>query len=95
MAKIRRLVLDVVVPSASDILKLTQELAGMEGVNGTSSFVNEFDKKVTNIKLIIEGADLNFTRIEKVVGSHGGSIHSMDNISAGKAIVEDVKTPQD
>jgi len=95
MAKIRRLVLDVVIPSTSDIIKLTQELANTDNVTGVSSFVNEFDKRVINLKIIMEGIDLSFEIIERIMSSHGGSIHSIDSVAAGKEIIEDVETPQD
>lgn len=95
MAKIRRLVLDVVVPNAADVSKLTQDLADMSNVKGASSFVNEFDKNVIDLKLILEGPDLKMKEIEKVVSAHGGSIHSVDSVAAGKQIIEDVETPQD
>lgn len=95
MAKIRRLVLDVVIPNASDVTKLTQDLADLATVKGASSFVDEFDKNVISLKLILEGADLKVKDIEKIINSHGGSIHSVDGVAAGKEIVEDVETPQD
>ena len=95
MAKIRRLVLDVVIPTAGDIVKLTHDLADIADVKGTSSFAEEFDKNVVTLKLVLEGADLDMKKVEKVVNSHGGSIHSVDSVAAGKEIVEDVETPQD
>lgn len=95
MAKIRRLVLDVVVPIATDVVQLAQDLADVSAVSGASSFVTEFDKNVINLKLILEGTDLSMNEIEKQVTMHGGSVHSVDNVSAGKEIIEDVETPQD
>ena len=95
MAKIRRLVLDVVIPTAGDIVKLTQDLADVETVSGTSAFAEEFDKNVVTLKLVLEGTDLHMKAIESVVASHGGSIHSIDSVAAGREIIEDVETPQD
>ncbi len=95
MSKIRRLVLDVVVPTAVDVIHITQDLAELPSVGGVSSFVNEFDKKVINIKIIVEGADINYKSLEKTIAAHGGAVHSVDSVAAGKQIVEDVKTPQD
>ena len=95
MAKIRRLVLDVVIPNASDIIKLTQDLADVAMVSGVSSFAEEFDKNVITIKLVLEGDDMKLKAIDKVIASHGGSIHSVDSVAAGKEIIEDVETPQD
>jgi hypothetical protein len=77
------------------VVKLTQDLADLGSVKGSSSFVNEFDKNVINLKLILEGTNLDIKKIEKVVSSHGGSIHSVDSVAAGKEIIEDVETPQD
>jgi hypothetical protein len=95
MAKIRRLVLDVVVPSVTEVIKLVQDLAELPNIDGANSFVNEIDKNVINLKIIIEGSDVSFKKVEDVIHDHGGSVHSVDNIAAGKAIVQDVKTPQD
>ena len=55
MAKIRRLVLDVVVPNVTDVIKLVQELADLPNIDGSNSFVNEIDKNVINLKIIISG----------------------------------------
>ena len=95
MAKIRRLVLDVVIPHSAEVIKLTQEIAEAMFVEGVNSMVNEFDKNVTTIKITIEGTDVLYNNIEKIIKSHGGSIHSIDNVVAGKSIIEDVETPQD
>jgi hypothetical protein len=95
MSKIRRLVLDVVVPSAVDVIHITQDLAELASVSGVSSFVNEFDKKVINIKIIVEGTDINYKSLEKTITAHGGAVHSVDSVAAGKQIIEDVETPQD
>ncbi len=95
MAKIRRLVLDVVIPNIVDVVKLTQDLADLAAVKGANSMVSEIDKNVINLKLVLEGADLKFKEIEGVIQSHGGSVHSIDNVVAGKEIIEVVETPQD
>jgi uncharacterized protein len=95
MAKIRRLVLDVVTPNLVDIAKFTQALADVETVDGVNTMVNEIDKNVITLKIIFEGSDLVIKDIDDVVSSYGGSIHSIDNVAAGKEIIEDVETPQD
>jgi uncharacterized protein len=95
MAKVRRLVLDVVIPNASDLVRLTQDLADLSSISGASCFVTEFDKNVISIKIILEGIDLQMKEVEDTIQSHGGSIHSVDSVAAGKEIIEDVETPQD
>ncbi len=95
MAKIRRLVLDVVIPNAVDVVKMTQDLADLAAVRGTNAMVSEMDKNVINLKLVLEGTALKIKEIEKAIRSHGGSVHSVDNVVAGKEIIEVVETPQD
>lgn len=95
MAKLRRLVLDVVIPNTVEVVKLTQELADIATMEGVNSLVNEIDKNVTNLKINLEGTDISYNSVEKVIRSNGGSIHSIDNVVAGESIVENVETPQD
>ncbi len=95
MAKIRRLVLDVVIPNVVDVVKLTEELADLTTVKGANSMVSEIDKNVISLKLVLEGKDLKLKNIEKLIQSHGGSVHSVDNVVAGTEIIEVVETPQD
>ncbi len=95
MAKVRRLVLDVMVPNIADVTKLAQDVADVKTVHGANILVSEIDKEVINLKVIVEGDNLKINEIEKVIAQHGGTIHSVDNVVAGKEIVEDVETPQD
>jgi len=89
------LVLDVVIPNMADVVKLTQDLANLATVKGANTMVSEIDKNVISLKLVLEGANLKLKEIEKVIHSHGGSVHSIDNVVAGKEIIEVVDTPQD
>jgi len=95
MAKIRRLVLDVMIPHATDALAVTKKLSDLVGVDSVGTMVREIDKRVTNLKVVMVGKDLSFKRIEAAIVSLGGSIHSIDNVVAGKGMVEDVDTLQD
>jgi len=95
MAKIRRLVLDVVIPHTAEVINLTQDLADEPSIDGANSMVSEIDKSVTNIKITIEGTNVSYQKTEDIIKAHGGAIHSIDNVVAGKTIIEDVETPQD
>ena len=48
-----------------------------------------------NIKITMEGKDLNYDKIREAVENYGASIHSIDEVVAGKRLVEEVTTPQD
>jgi hypothetical protein len=55
----------------------------------------EIDKDVENVKVILEGADIEFAGVKRVLEDMGAAIHSVDEVAAGRRIVEEVKTPQD
>ena len=48
-----------------------------------------------NAKVIVVGISLNFEEIKAKLEELGATIHSVDEVAAGKRIVEEVKTPQD
>ncbi|NDY43400.1 DUF211 domain-containing protein [Dissulfurirhabdus thermomarina] len=92
---LRRLVLDVLKPHEPNILAIAKALAVLPGVDGVDITVYEIDAKVENVKITLEGTDLEFARIRNVIHDMGGAIHSIDKVSTGRVIVEEAPTPQD
>jgi hypothetical protein len=92
MAEIRKIVLDVLKPHDPDISQLAVKLAGLGGVDGTNISVYEMDKEVENIKITIEGSSLNLEKIKEVISRASGTVHSIDEVVAGKVIVEEEET---
>jgi hypothetical protein len=92
---IRRLVLDVLKPHNPSILDLSKKLCTLKGIDGVNIITYEIDKDVENVKIVLEGPDIEFEKVKKVLEDNGGAIHSVDEVAAGKRIVEEVKTPQD
>jgi hypothetical protein len=45
--------------------------------------------------LTIEGHNVPYQRIIELIEQNGGAIHSIDEVAAGKVLIEDVITPQD
>ena len=45
--------------------------------------------------LTIEGGDIDFEAIRATIADNGGAIHSIDEVVAGKIIIDDASTPQD
>lgn len=83
MAKISKVVLDVLKPSekvASTDFVL--EIAELEGTDLVDLKVEELDKKVETVILLIEGKDLNLEKIREIIESSGASLHSIDRIQA-------------
>ncbi len=90
-----RIVLDILKPHEPTLpyfAKYLSEVSGVEGVNVT---LMEIDKETENIKVTMQGSDLDFDEIAKAIEQYGGSIHSIDEVVAGKTMVEEVTTPQD
>lgn len=83
MAKITKLVLDVLKPSeklsSSDLVGMLADLKGTDSVDLT---VEELDKKVETISLIIEGTNLDVDLIQEKIEESGASLHSIDRIKA-------------
>ena len=95
MSQVRRLVLDVLKPHQPTMLTLAGKLGDLEGVHGVDITLIEIDNKVENIKITLEGDDIDFQDVAEVVQDAAGSIHSIDKVSTGKRLIDEVETPQD
>ena len=95
MGRIRRLVLDTLKPHDPTIIELAQSLSELNGVEAVNISIYEMDRKVENAKITIEGSDIVFDAILQVITDNGGAIHSIDEVVAGKIIIDDASTPQD
>lgn len=95
MSNLRKIVLDVLKPHRPDIVEYSERLSDIKNVTGVSIFLNEVDQETENIKVIIEGFNLNYKIIRKAIEEMAGSVHSIDAIYSGEEIVEEVDTPQD
>ena len=87
--------MDVLKPLDPSIVELVQLLAELEGVDGANISIYEIDRRVENAKITIEGHDLDYEKVAHVIEENGGAIHSIDEVAAGKVLIEDVITPQD
>lgn len=94
MNSLRRLVLDVLKPLEPSIVDLAQVLATLEGIEGVNISIYEIDHLVENAKITIEGPEISYEKVEKIIEENGGAIHSIDEVAAGKLLIEDVTTPQ-
>ena len=95
MALIRRIVLEMLKPHEPSILDLASILGDLPGIEGVNILIYEMDRKVENAKITIEGSDIPFEQVCTVVTDNGGAIHSLDEVVAGKIIIEEAVTPQD
>ncbi|MFC1922586.1 DUF211 domain-containing protein [Chloroflexota bacterium] len=95
MAKIRRLVLDTLKPHEPNIIDLANVLSELTGVSAVNISIYELDRKVENAKITIEGEDIAFEEVTHTIEDMGGTIHSIDEVVAGKMIIDDAATLQD
>jgi len=92
---IKRIVLDVLKPHTPSIIDLAERLGGMEGVSGVNISLEETDAETDSVKVTIEGNSINYDVVKKEISACGAVIHSIDGVSAGTKIVDEVSTPQD
>ena len=95
MGKIRRLVLDTLKPHDPTIIELAESLSELPGVEAVNISIYEMDRKVENAKITVEGGNIDFEEISTIITDNGGAIHSIDEVVAGKIIIDDSATPQD
>jgi len=94
IGKIRRIVLDTLKPMEPNIIEMAKKLSVIDGVSAVNISLVEIDLKVENAKITIEGEDINFGDVEELIQDMGASIHSIDEVVAGKEIIDDAETLQ-
>ena len=85
---VRRLVIDVLIPHEPSEITYAESISELEGIEGVTVHVMEVDEKTKTVEMTIEGEALSFKDIEKVIEELGGSVHSIDRVSAGSRIVD-------
>ena len=95
MGNLRRIVLDVLKPLEPNIVDLVRKISTLSGVEGVNITIYEIDHHVENAKITVEGNQLSYEDLSDLIQENGGAIHSIDEVAAGKSIIEDVVTHQD
>lgn len=84
MGQIKRLVLDVLKPLNPSILSLAEMLTGVKGVANVTCTIEEVDRETETVKVIIEGNDIIFESVEKMIAESGSVIRSIDSVTIGR-----------
>ena len=95
MSDIKRVVLDVLKPHHPGIVEVSQRLSVLQGISGVNITIVEVDQDTETVKITIEGNSIVFYDVEASITEAGAVIHSVDSVSAGKRLVEEVETLQD
>ena len=94
MSDIKRIVLDVLKPHRPSIVEMCQKLTTIKGVDGVNCTLDEVDQDTESVRITLEGPGIDFEKVEATLREGGAVIHSVDSVSAGKKLVEDVRVPQ-
>ena len=95
MGRIRRLVLDTLKPHEPSIIQQADRLSELEGVSAVNISIYEIDHRVENAKITIEGDNISYPQVLELIQEMGGTVHSIDEVVAGKTIIDDAVTLQD
>ena len=95
MTNIKRIILDVLKPHKPSIIEVAQKIGGLEGISGVNISLEEVDAETDSVKVTIEGTDVDYEKVKIALTDCGAVIHSIDGVSAGIKLIEEVNTPQD
>ncbi len=82
-------------PHHPSTIELSKTLSVLPGVHGVNLSLYEVDQKTETVKITVEGEDLDYEEIRQAIENLGAVVHSIDEIAAGKRLVEEVQTLQE
>ena len=91
MSDLKRLVLDVLKPHNPSII-VAQQLSVLDGISGVNISIKEVDQETETVKITIKGNSIDYDLVEETIREVGAVIHSVDNVSAGKELVDELET---
>lgn len=84
MTKIKRLVLDVLKPHEPSIIELSRKLSVLKGITTVNCVVEEIDENTHSLKVTVEGTNINFPSIKRILENFGAAVHSIDSVTVGQ-----------
>jgi uncharacterized protein MJ0319 len=92
LSDLKRLVLDVLKPHNPSIIDVAQQLSVLDGISGVNISIKEVDQETETVKITIKGNSIDYDLVEETIREVGAVIHSVDNVSAGKELVDELET---
>lgn len=74
MGGLRRVVLDVDIPSSVSTVELANRLGRVSGVKAVNVTVTDTDVEVLGLVIVIEGDDINYDDARRVIEDLGGAL---------------------
>jgi len=89
---IKVVVLDVLKPHKPDIVEFGKAICKHPSIISVNNSVYAVDEKTESIKVTLEGKDIKYDDVKKIIANHGGAIHSVDRVVLGKEDIVDLGT---
>ncbi|GAB6148578.1 DUF211 domain-containing protein [Stetteria hydrogenophila] len=84
------MLLDILKPiKGPSIVDVARSLASLPGVDGVNITVKEIDVDTITLSMTIEGSNIDFSQLQSKLEELGCVIHSIDQVVAGKKIIEE------
>ncbi|WP_243666457.1 MULTISPECIES: DUF211 domain-containing protein [Vulcanisaeta] len=80
--------LDVDIPSSVSTVELADRLGRVSGVKAVNVTVTDTDVEVLGLVIVIEGDNINYDDVKRVIEDLGGAIRSIDQVIVGEYILE-------
>ncbi|GBC70173.1 hypothetical protein HRbin01_01882 [archaeon HR01] len=81
---VSRIVLDVLKPHTPTIIEFAKSISAVKGISRVDVSILEVDTNTETVKLVVEGAGINFEQVEAAVKHLGAAIHSVDQVVVEK-----------
>ena len=76
-------------------IEVAEKIGDLDGITGVNISLEEVDAETDSIKITIEGSNIDYEKVKNAITDCGAVIHSIDGVSAGIKIIDEVNTPQD
>lgn len=81
MARVQRLILDVLKPHQPNVLEFARTIAALGEDYQVDIQVIEVDEQTETLQVAIDGNSLDFDLISNAISESGASLHSIDEVS--------------
>ncbi len=78
---IRKIVLDVLKPHQPPIYDFAMRIEELPNVDRVSISTQEIDEQTETVKIVIEGSDVDYDKVEERIVELGASVHSVDEVT--------------
>lgn len=77
------------------MVEVASAIGDIKDVDGVNMSLYEVDQQTENVKITVEGSDIDYEIVLRTIENLGAVVHSVDEIIAGKKIVEEEETLHD